>query len=279
MKEWVEKHLLTEAGNKLSAKRINEKWFIKHGFKEQYESLISIHQDLTLACKIVIGWTSICKCCQNIVIKPRVYCSTKCQVNDPKWKEEKKQIMLSKYGVENAFQSGDLRETFEQKNIEIYGSRFPIETKEVREKAKNTCLTKYGVENVFQSKLIQDKIKNVLIEKYGVDNPQKIKSVRIKTKITNLKKYGFESASKNEKVKQKSIETNLKRYGVEHSSKLKVTQEKKIQTNLKKYGVEQTNQSHFSKELLEAIDNKLIDVMGQMIQFLVTYLLKQYTIY
>lgn len=262
MKEWVENHLLTEKKDKLSARRINEKWFTKNGFTDQYNALLLINPDLTLACKIVLGLTKQCKCCDNIIVLPRVYCSTKCQVNDPDFKELKKQTMLSKYGVENAFSKGQLREQFEQKNLDVYGSRFPISTEEIREKAKQTCLINHGVEYSLQSKIIQNKTRESILEKYGVDNPQKVDYIREKTIETNLLRYGFDTPSKNEDVKQKSISTSLIKYGVEHSSKLPETQNKKIETNLKLYGVEQANQAHYPKELLKAIDNKLVNVIG-----------------
>lgn len=51
MKSWVEENLLTAKKDKLSAKRINEKWFLARGFSYEYNSLIAINPDLTLACK------------------------------------------------------------------------------------------------------------------------------------------------------------------------------------------------------------------------------------
>lgn len=55
-----------------------------------------------------------------------------------------KQLMLAKYGVENAAQSD-----------------------EVQEKIKQTCLERYGVERASQSKEIQEKVKQTNLERYN----------------------------------------------------------------------------------------------------------------
>ena len=262
LKEWVEENLLTAKKDKLSGKRINEKWMRDRGFDKQYEALIDINPDFNLACKIVVGWTGTCSMCPNIVVLPAKCCSYKCSVNSPEWKEKKRETMIERYGIENAFEKGKLRNEFEEKNLERYGVRFPIASEEVRNKAKATCLENYGVEYSLQSDVIQDKIKDTLIERYGVENPCDVPGVREKKEATNLERYGFKVPSKSEEVKEKAIQTNLEKYGVEHPAKTEWFLENKKKTNLEKYGVEYANQSHYTKGLLEAIEAGLPEVEG-----------------
>lgn len=96
-----------------------------------------------------------------------LYCSSKCQANDPDIKNKHIQTYKEKYGVDN-----------------------PAKNIDVKEKTKRTNLERYGVENVYQSKEIQDRIKQTNIEKYGVDNPLKKREFIEKMQATNLKKYG-----------------------------------------------------------------------------------------
>lgn len=285
LKEWVEENLLTAKKDKLSGKRINEKWMRDRGFDKQYEALIGINPDFKLACKIVVGWTGICQMCPNIVVLPAKCCSYKCSVNSPEWKEKKRETMIERYGVENAFEKGKLRNEFEEKNLERYGVRFPIASEEVRNKAKATCLENYGVEYSLQSDVIQDKIKNTLIERYGVENPCDVPGVREKIEATNLERYGVRTTTQNEEVKKRIVESNLRKYGVEHPAKTEWFQENKKKTNLEKYGVEYTSQneevkrktretnflkygasvfkrSHYTTELSEAIEKGLPDITG-----------------
>ena len=79
---------------------------------------------------------------------------------------------LEKYGVENSFQS-----------------------QEVKEKIKKTNLKKYGVKNSFQSQEVKDKIKTTCLEKYGVEHPQQNPEIAERTSKTSYsrKDYTFPS--------------------------------------------------------------------------------------
>ena len=67
-----------------------------------------------------------------------------------------------KYGVDNVFQSEEIKQKIKETCIKKYGSETCARNKDVRAKYKQTCLEKYGVENTFQSKEL---MKGVLSKK------------------------------------------------------------------------------------------------------------------
>lgn len=115
-----------------------------------------------------------------------------------------KQSVLKKYGVENVFQSNEIKEKLIQTNISKYGTPSPNQNELIRQKTKNTCLEKYGVENPLKSQDIKMKIEKTCIEKYGVNNPLKSNIVREKAKIYYLNKYGVEYNSQVPEILEKA---------------------------------------------------------------------------
>ena len=107
-----------------------------------------------------------------------LYCSPKCNANDPESKEQRRQTCLIKYGVDN-----------------------PAKVEDIKEKTKQTNLKIYGVENVYQSKYIQDKIKKTNLERYGVDSPLKKKEFVDKMQNTNIKRYGAKTYAETQEYK------------------------------------------------------------------------------
>jgi len=88
-------------------------------------------------------------------------------------------------------------------NLERYGVENVFESEEIKEKSKKTCFEKYGVEFVQQTKFFIDGVKKTIFEKYGVEHHLQIPEILEKQKKTNLEKYGVEHASENEKIKSK----------------------------------------------------------------------------
>lgn len=95
--------------------------------------------------------------------------------------EKTKKTNLDKYGVENVFQSQEIKNKIKDKLIKSYGVDSPLKSEQILNKAKKTC-----------------------IEKYGVDNPLKNKTIKSKREKTNLEKYGFKNAIQNSEVKEKA---------------------------------------------------------------------------
>ena len=108
-------------------------------------------------------------------------------------KEKIKKTCLEKYGVENAFQSTEVKDKIKSTNLKRYGVENPIQSKEIQDKIKQTCLEKYGVEHPMLTIEVKNKIKQTCLEKYGVEHHSKCASVFQHYKNTCLEKYGFDN--------------------------------------------------------------------------------------
>ena len=65
------------------------------------------------------------------------------------------QTNLERYGVENPFQSEEIKNKIKQKNLEKYGVENPSQSSEIKQKKIETSLKNYGVENPTQSEIIK----------------------------------------------------------------------------------------------------------------------------
>ena len=73
----------------------------------------------------------------------------------------------NKYGVDNIFQSEEIKEKIKQTNLQRYGVEYISQSPTVKQHLKETVRKKYGVDNVFQVPEIIDKI-NRTRQKSGV---------------------------------------------------------------------------------------------------------------
>ena len=125
------------------------------------------------------------KSCSNQKIKD--VCLKKYGVENPFQSDEiklkSKTTNLEKYGCEYASQSYEFKSNLIKSNLEKYGVENVFQNDNIKMKSMKTNLEKYGVENVFQSDDIKKIIKNSLIIKYGVDHPLKSNSI-----LNNVKK-------------------------------------------------------------------------------------------
>lgn len=119
-------------------------------------------------------------------------------------------------------------ETFRDK----YGVDNPYQSKEIKNKIKETLVERYGEDNPMKIKLIKNKIKKTNLERYGVENPYQKESVLKKIKD----KYGDDFGFGSKFFMKRAEETAIKKYGVTHTSKLKTTQDKKAKTCIDIYG-------------------------------------------
>jgi hypothetical protein len=162
--------------------------------------------------------------------------------------EKTKQTNMEKYGVENPFQTKEIKEKRKQTYMEKYGVEHPLQNKEIKEKMKQTNMEKYGVEHPSQNKEIKEKMKQISMEKYGVEHPSQNKEIKEKSKETNMEKYGVENPSQNKEIKEKMKQTCMKNFGVENPSQNKEIKEKMKQTCMKNFGVEHPLQNKEIKE-------------------------------
>ena len=143
---------------------------------------------------------------------------------------------LEKYGVENVFQSMEIKEKIKTTNFENYGGH-PTTSESVKTKHRKTMIEKYGVDNAAKSHILNEKKISTLIkkygdeygkksienittrmkEKYGVDNPMRVQEFREKSNLTKLEKFGNKNMFLTDYFAEKTKETNIKRYGSLHA--------------------------------------------------------------
>lgn len=90
--------------------------------------------------------------------------------------EKVKKTNKEKYGVENPFQSEEIKTKIRETCKNRYGVPNYTKTDEFKEKFKQTCLKKYGVDHNSKTKEFKEKYKQTCLEKYGVDNYFKYQS-------------------------------------------------------------------------------------------------------
>ena len=217
-------------------------WQLRRIFKSDIQNLdySYLPKEITKPRQIVwhlmnkIDKIPICqnKQCQNNVNwvrnKYNKFCSHKCSANSNKTQQKRKQTCLNRYGVENPFQSEEIKEQIKQLNLERYGVNHHMKIKEIQAKKNHTNLERYGVE-------------------YPMQSPE----IEKKTKQTNLERYGVEYVFQAEDVKKKYKQNMLDRYGVENPFQLKEIKEKIKQTCMKKYGSERYMDSPYLKNKLQ----------------------------
>ena len=120
----------------------------------------------------------------------------------PEMRSMYKQLMLAKYGVENAAQSNEVQEKIKQTSLERYGAERPTQSKEVQEKVKQTNLEKYNEtswtkteegraflrnfvnSNEFKNKQYKTKKKN---KSFNTSKPEKELKARLQELFPDLK--------------------------------------------------------------------------------------------
>ena len=192
--------------------------------------------------------------------KPSVieYCKN-CQNTDEfyEWRTNKtKQTNLEKYGVENVYQSKEIKNKIKNTKLKKYGD----ENYNNREKFNLTNLNKTEEEKLERIEKIKKshnsksreevecmikKSKQTKLEKYGDENYNNSE----KTKQTNLEKYGVENVRQSNIIKDKIKNTKLEKYGDEHYNNMC----KNKQTKLERYGSENYNNS---KQISQALKLK-----------------------
>ena len=229
MKEYIENNLLNKSGG-LKLKQTNL----------SIEKLYLIYHDIE---------TPLCGCGQKRKFRTFIKgywssCGLMCDSTLEIRREKTKKTNIERYGVENPFQSNEIKEKIKNTNKERYGTENPSQNLDIKEKKKQTSLKNYGTENPFQSPKIKEKIKNTNKERYGVEFPSQSPKIKEKYKQTNIERYGVEFPAQNPEIQEKTQKTNIERYGTEHPSQSDEIKEKYKQTNMERYGVEYTVQKH-----------------------------------
>jgi len=111
-------------------------------------------------------------------------------------KAKTKKTNLNKYGVENVFQSGKIKDKIKQTNLKKYGVEHHMQNSEVLKRTTDTIKKRYNTNNVMQNKDIRKKAKQTNIKRYGCKSPLQDKSLATKMSKT-LKQTVAENKSGN----------------------------------------------------------------------------------
>lgn len=84
-----------------------------------------------------------------------------------------KRTCVERFGVENAFQSEEIKKKIRQTNKTRYGKEYPGQVESIKEKKRQT-----------------------LMEHYGVDVPLKCKDLVEKSEATTIARYGYNRVAK-----------------------------------------------------------------------------------
>ena len=138
----------------------NKEHFQILGYEVQCgETIMVPPTELTRGCSVEVQ--VICDFCGELIIKPysrylsqhtyNLDCCKQCSTI------KQKSIMLKKYGVENPFESEEIKDKIKETVLSKYGVEYFSQTDEHREKTKLTNLSKYGYEYPNQNPLIKAK--------------------------------------------------------------------------------------------------------------------------
>lgn len=102
-------------------------------------------------------------------------------------------------------------------NLNKFGVENPFQSKEIKEKIKDTMIEKYGVENISQSNIIKEQKIETCLKNFNTKFPMQSENVKQKSQTTCKSKYGVKVSIQNKTIKNKAINTMIEKYGVEYS--------------------------------------------------------------
>lgn len=174
-------------------------------------------------------------------------CSTKCGANHPDRLLKTKKTNLKRYGVENVYQSEDIKNKIRKTNLENIGYEYNTQSPEFKEHCKKLNMKRYGVEYYTQTEEFNNKIRATSLEKYGVEHHTQSEEFKTKLRESNLKKYGVDHQFKDPSVREKISATIKERYGKNWYTETEEFQEKYLRSSLEKYGKSHHSQNEVIK--------------------------------
>jgi hypothetical protein len=192
----------------------NKKYYIKTGYDiKKFGKYVIKTKDLSSGSHVKVNVK--CVHCNNIK-NVRYYDYYKITTNNTEdyYCKNCKHIrtqntIFKKYGINNVFQSEEIKNKIKETNSKLYGVDYPM-----------------------QNKIIQEKTIKTNLKVRGVKYPTQSENVIKKQKETNLKLYGNTFSLKNKDIIEKSNKTKLELYGTINVSESKTIQDKKIKTRL-----------------------------------------------
>lgn len=122
-----------------------------------------------------------------------------------------KKTNKQKYGVENPFQSEEIKEKIKITNLNKYGVENPTYSKEIKEKTRMKCLEKYGVDCSFKLEHVIKKRKEVMLNKYNSEYPFQSEEYRQIFKNKLIQKYGVEYPQQVPEIAEKASKNNYRK--------------------------------------------------------------------
>lgn len=209
-------------------------------------------------------------------------CSTKCAATlshaGGKDKKARRRNSQEKYGVDNPFQSDEvkakIKKTFEEnpdKNYQFGTENFKKLIKDkydvdnvsqlddVKEKKKATSREHYGTDYHMQSKEVPDAMKQTSIVRYGVETALLLEENQRKAREGSKEKYGTDYPMQSPKCWKELKRKNQEKYGKDWYTQTDEYKEKAMATNREKYGVDWSLQA---PEVKDKINATMIDRYG-----------------
>lgn len=221
---------------KLKSNKLHKKWLNNHiEYKKYLETRYEVFVGYSNTLKYIFVGREELKRCQNcgkvLPLPNRKWCSSKCQLTDPKFVAEREAKIDQAAKVEK----------FKNTCIKKYGVSAPAKNPEIAAKmaanhdykkgsetCKQTCLCKYGVENVFQLESSKQKAKQTKLDKHG----DAYYTNREQAEQTMLARHGVKSALCKGELRDKGLRTKEERYGNKHFT----NPDKQKETKQRKYG-------------------------------------------
>lgn len=166
-----------------------------------------------------------------------------------------KDVCQVKWGVDNPFQSEEVKEKIKETLVEKYGVEHPMFMEKTKDKIKMTCLERYGETNYTKTEEYKEKTIRTNLKKWGVEWSLQSEEIREKGKKTNLEKWGVEYSQQSESVREKTKNTNMIRFGYYSNMKSEISKNKLRETFLLKYGVDNPMKSELLRERFEICKN------------------------
>ena len=120
-------------------------------------------------------------------------------------RERAKETNLEKYGVENPFQSEEIKTRIKENNLEKYGVDHHMKVPEIHQKAKDTHMARHGFGFAFHSKESFEKIHITCMERYGAEYPLQNDYIRKKGQETCMNRFGVKWPMQNEESFHKMV--------------------------------------------------------------------------
>jgi hypothetical protein len=139
--------------------------------------------------------------------------------------EKKIRTNIEKWGVENVFQSEEIKEKIKNTNIEKFGYDSFTKTDEYKEKSRITSLQNWGVEHPMMCDEVVEKSKKTSLEKYGFTSHTKTKEYKLNrkdhTKSEMFRKERFKITKDPDYIKYLEESTSLFRCKKGHNFEIK----------------------------------------------------------